>query len=78
MIEPRFYSLYGPKDFGGALINSTLKKMVDNKFCDLTECVQLWDFLYIDDAIDGLTRLIENGVADGVYNFVSGYSAPLK
>lgn len=78
LIEPRFFSLYGPKDYEGTLVISTLKKMVENKPCDLTECVQLWDFLYIGDAIDGLIRLIENDAAGGIYNFGSGYSAPLK
>lgn len=78
LIEPRFFSLYGPKDYEGTLIISTLKKMLENKPCDLTECIQLWDFLYIDDAIDGLLRLIEEDVPEGVYNFGSGYSAPLK
>ena len=78
LIEPRFFSLYGPKDYEGTLVISTLKKMLENKPCELTECIQLWDFLYIDDAIAGLVKLIENDVSEGVYNFGSGYSAPLK
>ena len=78
LIEPRFFSLYGPKDYEGTLVISTLKKMFENKPCELTECIQLWDFLYIDDAIDGLVKLLENDVSEGVYNFGSGYSAPLK
>lgn len=78
LIEPRFFSLYGPKDYEGTLVISTLKKMLENKPCELTECIQLWDFLYIDDAIAGLIKLIEDNVVEGVYNFGSGYSAPLK
>lgn len=78
LIEPRFFSLYGPKDYEGTLVISIIKKMFENKPCELTECIQLWDFLYIDDAIDGLIKLIENDVSDGIYNFGSGYSAPLK
>lgn len=78
LIEPRFFSLYGPKDYEGTLVISTLKKMLENKPCELTEGIQFWDFLYIDDAIDGLVKLIENDVLEGVYNFGSGYSAPLK
>ena len=38
----------------------------------------MWDFLYIDDAIDGLVKLVEDDVPEGIYNFGSGYSAPLK
>lgn len=78
LIEPRFFSLYGPKDYEGTLVISTLNKMLENKPCELTECIQLWDFLYIDDAIDGLVKLVENDVPKGIYNFGSGYSAPLK
>lgn len=78
LIEPRFFSLYGPKDYEGTLVISTLKKMLENKPCELTECIQLWDFLYIDDAIDGLVKLVEDDVEEGIYNFGSGYSAPLK
>lgn len=78
LIEPRFFSLYGPKDYEGTLVISTINKMFENKPCELTECIQLWDFLYIDDAIDGLVKLIENDVPEGIYNFGSGYSAPLK
>lgn len=78
LIEPRFFSLYGPKDYEGTLVISTLKKMLENKPCELTECIQLWDFLYIDDAIEGLVKLIEDDVPEGIYNFGSGYSAPLK
>lgn len=78
LIEPRFFSLYGPKDYEGTMVISTLKKMAENKPCELTECIQLWDFLYIDDAIGGLIKLIEDDVPEGIYNFGSGYSAPLK
>lgn len=70
--------MYGPKDYEGTLVISTLKKMLENKPCELTECIQLWDFLYIDDAIDGLVKLVEDDVPEGIYNFGSGYSAPLK
>ena len=78
LIEPRFFSLYGPKDYEGTLVISNLNKMLENKTCELTECIQLWDFLYIDDAIDGLVKLVEDDVPEGIYNFGSGYSAPLK
>lgn len=78
LIEPRFFSLYGPKDYAGTLIMSTINKMINNEVCELTECIQLWDFLYIDDAIDGLIMLMNNKEAYGVYNFGSGYSKPLK
>lgn len=78
LVEPRFFSLYGPDDFQGTLIISMLKKMLANEPCDLTECIQQWDFLYIDDAIDALCMLIESKTSNGIYNFGSGHSAMLK
>ena len=78
LVEPRFFSLFGPGDYEGTLIISTLKKMINNEPCELTDCNQIWNFLYIDDAVDGLIKLIENNIPEGIYNFGSGYSAPLK
>ena len=76
--EPRFFSLYGPDNFSTTMVSDMLAKMLLNQPCDLTECVQKWDFLYIDDAVDALIRLIEMKCQDGVYNFGSGDSRPLK
>lgn len=78
LVEPRFFSIYGPNDYPGTLVISALNKMISNEPCDLTECTQMWDFLYIDDAVEALRMLIESESAEGVYNFGSGYSAPLK
>lgn len=77
-IEPRFFSLYGPGDYEGTMIISMLKNMLHNTTCNLTESIQTWDFLYIDDAIRGIARLLEENVEAGVYNFGSGESHPLR
>ncbi|HVI42642.1 MAG TPA: NAD(P)-dependent oxidoreductase [Anaerovoracaceae bacterium] len=76
--EPRFFSLYGEDDFEGTMIISMIKNMLENKDCLLTECVQMWDFLYITDAIEGMLALIETPCGNGVYNFGSGITRPLK
>lgn len=78
IIEPRFFSLYGSDDFEGTMIVSIVRNMLQNKPCDLTECIQLWDFLYIDDAINAIVGLIESNTAEGIYNLGSGISKPLK
>lgn len=78
LIEPRFFSLYGPNDSEKTMVISILKKMLADEPCELTECSQLWDFLYITDAIAGIVTLIENDSAEGIYNFGSGVSMPLK
>lgn len=76
--EPRFFSLYGRDDFSGTMIISILNKMLKNKPCELTEGIQMWDFLHIDDAVDGIEKLIDCNCSDGVYNFGSGDSRILK
>lgn len=76
--EPRFFSLYGPNDYPGTMIMSILGDMIANRPCKLTAGVQMWDFLYISDAIEALSRLCTWNCSDGVYNFGSGDARPLK
>lgn len=77
-IEPRFFSLYGPGDFEGTMVISMLKKMLSGEDCNLTEGIQKWNFLYIEDAISGLERLMESKSGKGIYNFGYGESHQLK
>ena len=70
--EPRFFSLYGPGDDSRTMIMSILDKMQRNEPCPLTLGIQMWDFLHIKDAVEGIARLCEADCADGVYNFGSG------
>lgn len=76
--EPRFFSLYGPDDYEGTMIVSVLKEMLENRPCRLTQGVQMWDFLYIEDAVDALVGLCEKDCSNGVYNFGSGDVRQLK
>lgn len=76
--EPRFFSLYGPGDYQGTMVLNVLNNMLANRPCKLTHAIQMWDFLYIDDAIDGLVRLCSIACADGIYNFGNGDARPLR
>lgn len=78
LIEPRYFSLYGPDDSEKTMIISMIRNMLSNRSCDLTECIQQWDFMFIDDAVDLLFELIETKEASGAFNFGSGVSKPLK
>lgn len=77
-IEPRYFSLYGPQDTDLTMIVSMLKKMISGEKCDLTESVQKWDFLYIEDAMEALLMLLLSESASGVFNFASGDCRELK
>lgn len=69
--EARFFSLYGHNDYEGTMIISTIKKMLNNEVCNFTEAKQMWNFLHINDAINGITALMEKDCQDGAYNFGS-------
>lgn len=76
--EPRFFSLYGPGDYENTMIMGSIKDMLDNKPCKFTKALQMWDYLYIDDAIEAIAKLCEKKCADGAYNFGSGDCRPLR
>lgn len=78
LIEPRFFSIYGPYDYSGTLIMDLIRKMSQSKGCDLTEASQQWDYLYISDAADAIIRLMEIENTSGVYNVASGQSYALR
>ncbi len=71
-IEPRYFSLYGPGDYDKTLIMASLKKMISGEKVELNECTQQWDYLFVDDAMDGLLRLCKSDQPGGVYNFATG------
>lgn len=77
-LEPRFFSLYGPGDSDATMVVSVLRSMIENAPCKLTECTQLWDFLFIDDAVRGVIALLNNKTANGVYNIGYGESHELR
>ena len=78
LIEPRFFSIYGPGDFSQTLVMSSLKKMNNNEDIELSSCKQLWNFLYIKDAVHALVMLNENKNASGIFNLASDVTKPLK
>ena len=75
---PRLFSIYGENDYPGSLIISTLKRMLSNEDCPLTTCEQLWDYLYIDDAVDAMVSLLTHNGAEGVFDIGYGALKPLK
>ena len=76
--EARIFSLYGPGDHGSVMINSVLDKMIKNDSIDLTEGVHSWNFLHIDDAVDGLIELIKTSCPNGPYNLSGDETWELK
>ena len=75
---PRIFSVYGPCDFAGTLIMSCIDRMQKNRNMDLTACSQLWDFIFVEDAVSALTTLGDTDGINGIYNIASGNAKPLK
>lgn len=74
----RIFSAYGKYDFSKTMIMSCIEKMKENLPVELTECKQLWDYIYAGDIADGMIRFLETEGACGVYNIASGKARPLK
>lgn len=74
----RVFSVYGPGDFEGSLIMSCVDKMRRHEEIPLTECVQQWDYLYIDEAAEIFFEFAQKQCRDGIYNIASGNHQELR
>lgn len=76
--EARFFSLYGSGDYENTMICSVLSKMINNDSIDLTEGTHNWNFLNIDDAVNGIVKLVTVKCLDGPYNFSGDETKKLR
>ena len=78
----RLFAIYGPSDNGNWLIPSLIAAMLDGRCPPMTEGIQKWDYLYIDDAAQALLALIRamstQSAATGVFNLCSGEAVPVR
>lgn len=74
----RLFSVYGQGDYENSLINSVIKKMKVNEPIDLTECLQYWDYLNINDFLDVLNIFIHSNSLSGEFNIAYGESKKLR
>ena len=77
-IWARIFSIYGPSDNRGWMLTELICSLLQGKVPKLTEGDQLWDYLYVDDAVDALIALASNTVPQGIYNIGSGKSQPIR
>lgn len=71
-------NIYGPGENTVRFLNSTLKKMINNIPIALTSGEQLYDFIYISDAVKKLVFLGENARAGDRYYLGNPCPKPLK
>ncbi len=60
-------NIYGPNELSERFIYSVLKKMIRNERIPLTDCEQLYDFIYISDAIRAMIDVAVRGTGGSYY-----------
>lgn len=77
-IWPRFLSVYGPYEQTTSMTVSTIMKLLKGEIPKMTAGEQFWDYLYADDAAEGLYRMMISGRDGVVYTIGKGDSQPLR
>jgi nucleoside-diphosphate-sugar epimerase len=74
----RLFWSYGPADDPARLIPSLIMKMLKKEHLAMTKGEQLWDYLYIEDAIEAIVGVMNTSTAHGIFNLGSGHPKPLR
>lgn len=78
VVWPRIFSVYGPNDKRGTLIDELIRKMTNGEHIATTQGIQDWDYLYCDDAAEAFLRIGECCRESKVYCLGSGEVHPLR
>lgn len=71
-------NIYGPGEESGRFLNSILRAMAKNESVALTEGWQIYDFIYIDDAIRMIREVCERGKTFESYYIGNPEQRPLR
>lgn len=81
-IHLRIFSIYGEGDHPWTLVKSCIRAFTEGGKILLGPCEQKWNFLYIDDAVDILFKIIEDerhlDIYGAIYNVAGDDIRPLK
>lgn len=77
-IHTRVFSVYGPGDHPWSLVESCMRAFKEGGIMELGACTQLWNYLYITDAIRALILLLTGDAPAGVYNVAGEDTRPLR
>lgn len=58
-IHTRIFSVYGPEEHKGSLIESCISAFSKGESIVLSQCSQLWNYMYIDDLIEAFISLMK-------------------
>jgi nucleoside-diphosphate-sugar epimerase len=76
-IWTRIFSVYGKYDKPSSMISLTLNKIFNNEKTEFTQGIQLWDYLYSEDAGRAFYLLGDKGKDQTIYCIGSGNAKPL-
>ena len=71
-------NIYGEGEESKRFINTTIKKMIKDESIELSSCEQLYDFIYISDAVRAIYLAASKGVNNQRYYIGSIEQTPLK
>ena len=74
----RILSVYGPHDNSNSLISYVINSFMNGEKPSLTQCEQMWDYIYSEDAASAFLSAIEYGKNGAIYPLGSGISRPLS
>ncbi|MBE5859758.1 MAG: NAD(P)-dependent oxidoreductase [Butyrivibrio sp.] len=74
----RIFSTYGPYENDYTFISYIIRALMEGNTPDLTQGKQLWDYLYIEDAVDALILLATVQKANGLYCLGGGDSRSVR
>ena len=77
-VWPRIYSVYGPGENEGTLMSYLVKTLKEGRVPEVSDCENMWNFMYIDDCVRALRILGENRNTEGIYNVASSDTRLLK
>ncbi len=60
-------NIYGVGEISARFINVMIRKMIHNEAIDLSSCEQLYDFIYISDAVRAISLVGEKGINNTRY-----------
>ena len=71
-------NIYGEGEESKRFINTTIKKMIKGESIELSSCEQLYDFIYISDAVRAIYLVAKAGMNNQRYYIGSIEQIPLK
>lgn len=74
----RVFSVYGPHDHPDTLISTLMTRLLRGESVSLTSSEQLWDYLFVEDAVRAISLLAKSEDAQGVFNIASGKQKTIR